>query len=98
MNEDNQYDHLETVYINLTPEMTSNKSEPSVKNFAASPAITHKASNSQHKPLSRNSLYLGLSEANQRAIAALELSVDTDTATVLEQLLFARGGSRVVVE
>ena len=97
MNEDNQYDHLETVYINLNFEMTSNKSEPSVKNFAASPAITHKASNSQHKPLSRNSLYLGLSEANQRAIAALELSVDTDTATVLEQLLFAQVAGQVVV-
>ena len=97
MNEDNQYDHLETVYINLNFEMTSNKSEPSVKNFVASPNIAHKASNQPYKARSRNSLYLGLSEANQRAIAALELSVDTDTATVLEQLLFNQVAGQVMV-
>ena len=94
MNEDNQYDHLETVNIYLNcPEISF---KPSVQNFAASPAIAPKALNHPSKARSYNNLYEGLSEANKRAIAALELSVSTDTATVLEQLLFAQVAGRVI--
>ncbi len=88
MNED-KYDDLEVIYFQLDCGL--------LQNLSASPAITHKASNSHPKPLSRNSLYLGLSEANQRAIAALELSVDASTEEVLEQLLFAQVAGQVVV-
>ncbi len=77
MTEEN-FDHLETVYINLHFPVTT----PTV--------IANKASNSPFKARSYNSLYEGLSEANQRAIAELVLSVDTSTETVLEQLLFAQ--------
>ena len=70
MTEEN-FDHLETVYINLHFPVTT----PTV--------IANKASNSPFKARSYNSLYEGLSEANQRAIAELVLSVDTSTETCL---------------
>ena len=93
MDTEENLDHLPEIYFNLhcpAGAIGIVKSKPPIQTFSAAPVVAHKAPNSPPKARSYNSLYEGLSEANQRAIAELGLSADTSTETALEQLLFSQ--------